>query len=198
MIIGLTGGIGSGKSTVAKIFQALGAPVFIADDQAKRLLDEDDEVKEQLISLLGNEVLDEGRINRSYMAQRIFGDEQLLAKVNLIVHPAVGKVFRSWYQKHRDKPYVLREAAILFETNGHKDCDKVVVVTAPEELRLNRVIKRSGESEEQVKLRMKRQFPQEYKDKLADFLIFNDGQKMLIPQVKAVHESLIRIANSRR
>jgi len=198
MIVGLTGGIGSGKSTVAQIFRALHIPVFIADEEAKRLLDEDQELKQRLRDILGPELLIGDKVDRRYMAQRIFQDEKLLAQVNQMVHPAVGEAFRRWYQEHRNYPYVLREAAILYETNGHKDCDRVVVVSAPEDLRLKRVIARSGEGEAQVRQRMDRQYPQEYKDKLADFLIFNDGQKMIIPQVKAVHEDLIRIANSSR
>ncbi|QNR23999.1 dephospho-CoA kinase [Croceimicrobium hydrocarbonivorans] len=197
MIVGLTGGIGSGKTTVAQIFQQLKVPVFVADEESKRLLDTDADLQAQLVEWLGPELIKEGRVDRAYMASRIFKDEDLLKKVNALIHPAVGRAFQTWYQK-QEAPYIIREAAILFESGTHKDCAKIIVVSAPEELRLQRVIKRSGESPEQVKARMAKQWPQEKKEALADYIIHNDHQEMLIPQVLQIHEDLIHIANTGR
>ncbi|WP_421753347.1 dephospho-CoA kinase [Croceimicrobium sp.] len=197
MIVGLTGGIGSGKTTVAQIFEHLHVPVFVADEESKKLLDRDADLQTQLVDWLGPELIKEGRVDRAYMASRIFKDEELLKKVNALIHPAVGRAFQTWYQKQK-APYIIREAAILFESGTHKDCAKVIVVTAPEELRLQRVMKRSGESQDQVKARMAKQWPQEKKEALADYIIHNDHQEMLIPQVLQIHEDLIHIANTGR
>jgi dephospho-CoA kinase len=195
MIVGLTGGIGSGKSTVAGIFRHLGIAVFEADQEAKALLDHDKTLRDGLFQLLGPEVFGlEGRVDRSYMARRIFSDGGLLEKVNALIHPAVGRAFGDWYAR-QNSPYVLREAAILYESGSYRDCVAVIVVSAPENLRLERVMKRSGETAEQVRERMKSQWPQEQKDRRADYIIRNDGSQMIIPQVLKVHESLIRPAN---
>lgn len=195
MIVGLTGGIGSGKSTVAGIFRHLGIAVFEADQEAKALLDRDKTLRDGLFQLLGPEVFGrEGRVDRSFMARRIFSDSGLLEKVNALIHPAVGRAFGDWYAR-QNSPYVLREAAILYESGSYRDCAVVIVVSAPENLRLERVMKRSGETGEQVRERMKSQWPQEEKDRRADYIIRNDGSQMIIPQVLKVHESLIRRAN---
>lgn len=196
MIVGLTGGIGSGKTTVGEIFKQLNIPVFVADEESKELLRSSQKLKQQLSDLLGSELIREGEIDKAYMAQRIFSDEVLLKQVNAIIHPAVAEAFKEWHQK-QNAPYVIREAAILFESGSHADCDKIVVVSAPEKLRLKRVTKRSGESEEQVKQRMSRQWPQEKKEQLADYIIKNDHTEPLIPQVLKVHENIIRLTNSR-
>jgi dephospho-CoA kinase len=194
MIVGLTGGIGSGKTTVGEIFKTLGIPVFVADEQAKVLLDTDLELQKKLVKLLGEDLLENGKVNRAFMARLIFDSDELLNKVNNLVHPAVAKTFAHWYQQQK-APYVLREAAILFETGTHQDCDKIVVVTASQELRLERVISRSGEKAAQVKARMAKQWPQEKKDALADYLIDNNGQQSLIEQVLKVHENIISQTN---
>jgi len=195
MIVGLTGGIGSGKTTVAQIFKSLGIPVFVADEESKKLLDSDLELQKQLKDLLGDDLVKEGKVDRPYMASLIFNDADLLQKANALIHPAVGRAFKSWHQ-NQSAPYAIREAAILFESGSHQDCNSIVVVSAPEELRLRRVMKRSGETEEQVKSRMNKQWPQSKKEALADYLIFNDHREMLIPQVLKVHESLIHTANA--
>jgi dephospho-CoA kinase len=194
MIVGLTGGIGSGKSTVAAIFQYLKVPVFIADEEAKALIDQEP-IQRPLKALLGADIIKSGAVNRSLMAQKIFGDESLLKAVNNIIHPAVGQRFQAW-AKEQDHPYLIREAAILFESGSYRDCEKIIVVTAPEALRLKRVMKRSGEGEEQVKRRMSRQWPEEEKIARADYVITNDHSQSLIYQVLAIHEDLISRANS--
>lgn len=194
MIIGLTGGIGSGKSTVGKIFKTLGVPVFVADEEAKTLLDTDFELQHKLVELLGEELVEKGKVNRAYIAERIFSNDKLLQEVNRLVHPAVAVTFKNWYQRQK-APYVLREAAILFESGSHQDCDKIIVVTAKEDLRLERVMGRSSEKKEQVKARMAKQWPQEKKDAMADYLIDNNGRQSLIKQVLKVHENIISQAN---
>lgn len=198
MIVGLTGGIGSGKTTVGRIFAQLGVPLFVADEEAKRLLDEDVDLQRGLVDLLGPRLLNaQGQVDRAFMAAMIFKDEALLQKVNALVHPAVGRRFVQWYQAQK-APYVLREAAILFESGSHRDCAKVIVVSAPESLRLSRSMARSGESEAAIRARMDRQMPAAEKEALADYLIYNDGRSSLIKQILPLHENLLRLANTRR
>lgn len=194
MIVGLTGGIGSGKTTVGEIFKHLKIPVFVADEESKKLLRSSESLKQKLSELIGPDLIRQGEIDKAYMAKRIFSDEELLKKANAIIHPAVAQAFKNWHNE-QNAPYVIREAAILFESGSHVDCDKIVVVSAPEKLRIQRVIKRSGESEEQVKQRMSRQWPQEKKEQLADFIITNDHTEPLIPQVLKIHENIIRLTN---
>ena len=146
------------------------------------------------MALLGPDLVKNQKIDRPYMAQLIFNDANLLQHVNALIHPAVGRAFNRWHQE-QDSPYVLREAAILFESGSYQDCKAIIVVSAPEDLRLKRVITRSGETEAQVKNRMSKQWPQEKKEALANFIIRNDHQSMLIPQVLEVHENLIHSAN---
>lgn len=191
MIIGLTGGIGSGKSTVAAIFQHLGVPVFIADEESKRILESDEILQGKLVELLGPDLIKNGQIDKAFMAQRIFQENVLLQAVNAMLHPLVGIAFRQWALLHQEHPYIIREAAILFESNSYHDCDKIIVVTAPEDLRVERVMQRSRISAQAVKDRMAQQWPQEKKDALAHYLIDNSGEKSLIKQVIAIHENII-------
>lgn len=192
MIIGLTGGIGSGKSTVAEIFEHLRVPVFIADIESKLILETDLALQSKLANLLGPELLQDGQVDKLYMAQKIFNDENLLQAVNAMLHPLVGKAFDRWALLNEKSLYIIREAAILFESNSYKDCDKIIVVTAPKDLRVNRVMLRSNLSAEAVEARMAKQWPQEKKDVLADYLVDNSGNQSLIKQVLAIHENIIR------
>ncbi len=197
MIVGLTGGIGSGKTTVAGIFARLGVPVYEADQASKNIIDADKVLQGKLQNLLGADIVNsQGKIVRDRMASIIFNDEELLKKTNALIHPAVAEDFRSWVAA-QDYPYVLKEAAILFESGSYKQCDKIVVVEAPEELRIERVMKRGNVSREQVLERMRNQMPQEQKVALADYVIHNDLQQSVITQVLSVHENLIRQANQR-
>jgi dephospho-CoA kinase len=193
MIVGLTGGIGSGKTTISKIFIFLGIPVFYADEQAKQLLEKDEFLKAQLVELIGPKLLLHGKIDKPYMASRIFSDPKLLKAVNALIHPAVALAFENWYAAQKSS-YVLREAAILFESGSHKDCDHIVVVSASENTRIKRVMTRSSESLEQVKNRMNKQWPQEEKNKLADSIIYNDATDPVIPQVLKIHKKLLAAA----
>ena len=191
--IGITGGIGSGKSTVCRLFEILGVPVFYADTEAKRLQNEDVTVRDAIISLLGKEVYSGEELNRKLVAEKVFADKNLLAELNSIVHPATIAAFEKWKLLHTDKPFCLKEAAILFETGIAKSLDKIIVVTAPEELRIQRIISRENSSREQVIARMKNQLSEEEKIKLADFVIVNDEVQAIIPQVMKVHEALMKM-----
>lgn len=194
MIVGLTGGIGSGKSTVAHIFQFLGVPVYEADVHSKEIIDSDKELQSELVNLLGSSILDGERINRPQMAEIIFNDKDLLSKVNALIHPAVGRHFKEWYQA-QTFPYVIKEAAILFESGSYKQCDKVLVVAAPREMRIERVMQRSGMKREEVEARMNNQWPEERKLEKADYIVNNDLSGSVIKQVLAIHEDIIRQSN---
>lgn len=193
--IGLTGGIGSGKSTVAKVFSSFGIPCYYADTRAKELMNSDQELMNELIDAFGKELYKDGELNRKWLARKVFGDDEARKTVNGLVHPAVGRDFQSW-KRSQQTPYVLREAAILFETGGYKQSDANILVVAPKELRLKRVMERDDASEEEVLSRMNAQWSDIQKTELADFIIFNDDEHHLIPQVKAIHETLLIRANS--
>ena len=188
--IGLTGGFGSGKSTVARIFQSLGVPIFNADAAGRSILEEAD-TQMQLVNLFGPEVLLKGKTQRSHIAQRVFGNANLLSELNSIVHPKVGEVFRQWINE-QTTPYILKEAAIIFEVGTESSLDDVILVSAPEEIRIRRVMERDGVNRDQVEARMRNQWPEERKKELAAHSIVNDGVTALIPQVMKLHEILNR------
>lgn len=195
MIVGLTGGIGSGKTTVGLIFKHLGIPVYEADIESKKLLDQPGELQQKLVMLLGKEILKDGKIDRPVMAQKIFNDKELLKASNALIHPAVAENFQQWI-KAQKALYVIREAAILFESGSYKDCDRIVVVSAPEELRIERVMKRSGASRKEIVQRIRNQWPESKKLARADYVIENDNQHSLIKQVIDVHQDIISAANT--
>jgi len=193
--VGITGGIGSGKTTVCRIFhEALGIPIFYADIWAKKLLNFDPELRKGIMELFGTEAYTEnGEYNRAYVAQIAFADSNKLSALNALVHPAVEAESMEWHQNQAESgcPYTLKEAALIVESGGHKHLDFLIAVTAPEPLRLQRVMERDHISEEQVRARMRGQLPEAEKLKLADFIIINDGLQMLLPQVWEVHQSLL-------
>ncbi len=195
MIVGLTGGIGSGKTTVGQIFSSIGIPVYEADQASKSIIDTDKDLQRRLQKLLGDDIVGvNGKVDRPRMAEIIFNDPQLLKQANALIHPAVARDFQQWYES-RHSPYVVKEAAILFESGSYRQCDKIIVVTAPEEMRIQRVIKRGNVAREEVLKRMQNQWPQEQKVEMADYVIHNDHQQSVIKQVLAIHEDLIRKAN---
>lgn len=190
MIVGLTGGIGSGKSTVAKLFEALGVPVYNSDLRAKEMYYKP-EVKEQVIRLLGTNAYDEnGKLNPSHISSIIFRDSQILHKVNGIIHPAVDADFQEYVTKHADKKIILKESALLFETGIYKKLDKIILVTSPLGLRIARVQSRDNIPEADVIKRINHQLPDEEKTPISDFVIKNDEVTGLIPQVLEVFEKL--------
>ena len=187
--VGLTGGIGSGKSLVARMFGVLGVPVFEADAAGRQLLAEDPAVRAAILERFGEAVVHHGTVDRKALAAVVFQDPQALADLNAIVHPAVRQAFRHWAEK-QNAPYVLMEAAILAETGGHQAFDRVVVVSAPEALRLARVMARDGAAEAEVKARMRNQASEEERLAIADHVIVNNDQQLVIPQVLQVHQAL--------
>lgn len=190
MIVGLTGGIGSGKSTVAKMFSDLGIPIYITDDEAKKMLYEP-AVQKKIIELLGHNAFDKGVPDRVYIAQKVFNNKELLEGLNKIIHPEVQLHFNTWY-KQQLTPYVIKEAAILFETGGNRQCDFVITVTAPVEVRILRAMKRDHAAREQIESRMKNQWPDEEKIKLSDFTIQNNNIEFTRLQVSEIHEILLK------
>ncbi|MEO6231425.1 MAG: dephospho-CoA kinase [Ferruginibacter sp.] len=191
--VGLTGGIGSGKSTVAKVFEVLGIPVYYADDAAKRLMNEDDSIKEQLIAAFGASAYMDEKLNREYISSLVFNDQEKLNILNGIVHPATINDGKAWMQR-QTTAYALKEAALIFESGSNKGLDFVIGVFAPVELRIKRIIFRDGISEAEVKARMNKQMDETAKMQLCDYIITNDDTKLIIPQVLQIHASLLAVA----
>ncbi len=191
MKIGITGGIGSGKSTVCRVFEVLGIPVYYADKEAKRLMVEDKQLIQGIKELFGSEAyLKDGRLNRAHIAKKAFSDPITLKKLNALVHPAVQEDSIRWHEKQTSSPYTLKEAALLFESGSYLQLDKIICVYAPEKVRLERVMARDGSSEEAVRERMRKQWPEVEKLRRADFLVLNDGRHGLIEQVVGVDKRL--------
>jgi dephospho-CoA kinase len=188
--IGITGGIGSGKSTVAKIFAILGIPVYYADGAAKRLMETNTELQQALTAVFGDQLYQNGQLNRPFLANLVFNDADKLAQLNALVHPATLKDAEEWMQR-QIAPYCLKEAALIFESGSQQNLDYVIGVYAPESLRLQRVMQRDGVKQEQVLARMNKQINETIKMRLCDFVIANDEQQMVIPQVMALHERLL-------
>lgn len=190
MIVGLTGGIGSGKSTVAKMFKKLGVPVYNSDKKAKNLMKSSKKLRASIKALLGDDAYDGKKLNKAYIANKIFQDKSLLNKLNGIVHPAVRENFISWAKK-QEAPYVIQEAAIIFENGLHEFYDKIVLVTAPEKVRLKRVLERNGASKADILARMGNQWQDARKIKLSDHVIDNLVLEDTIFKVKEVHKLLL-------
>jgi len=190
-VIGLTGGIGSGKSTVASFFAALGIPVYTADLEAKKLYVTSKVVRKKITSLLGEEAYKGGELNRGYIAERIFGNDALLQQVNAIIHPKVRAHFKRWLKKQQ-APYCIKEAAILFENNSYLECDQIILVTAPEDLKIERLKKRDRATLKEIKQRMRHQWPDEKKIPLADYIIENKSLDETKMHVLQIHKMLIK------
>ena len=188
--IGITGGIGSGKTVVCKLFESCGAPVYDADEAAKRLMQENSSLKSQLTASFGNIYDEKGKLQRSALAEIVFNDTELLSKLNGLVHPAVMKDYKEW-QNNQKFDYVIRESAILFESNTNVDLDYVIMVEAPELLRIQRTMQRDQRSEKQIRSIMEKQMPDDEKIKLADFVIINNEVQPLLPQVWNLHEKFM-------
>jgi len=171
-IIGLTGGIGSGKSTVANLFMSKGVPVYIADTEAKKLM-ETRKIIAKITKVFGNDILVNSKIDRPKLAKLVFNNPEKLSELNNIVHPEVQKHFQNWLKNKKDFPFVIKEAAILFETGGNKQCDKVITVVAPQELRIQRVKERDKVTREDVLERINNQWTDEMKILVSDFVIEN-------------------------
>jgi dephospho-CoA kinase len=188
-IIGITGGIGSGKTTVCRVFEAMGVPVYYADDRAKAVMVEDGVLMQAVRDAFGDAAYRDGQLDRQFLAAQVFGSEEKLQMLNSLVHPAVARDFMGWAGERADEghPFVVKEAAILFESGAYKAVNGTVLVTAPEEVRIGRVMQRDGVSEDEVRQRMVRQWPDERKAVLADHIIINDGKEPVLPQVVRLH-----------
>jgi dephospho-CoA kinase len=189
--IGLTGGIGSGKSLVANIFMHLGVPVFNSDDESKKALDHNLKIRDQLAEWFGPALFKDDLVDRAKLAGIIFSDPVQLARVNELIHPVVMDRFVKWCGKYHETPYVIHEAAILFESGFFRRMNDTILVTAPEEIRMARVRQRDRISGELVRQRMQNQWSDEQKVPLAGFIIHNDGTTPLIPQILDIHNKLI-------
>lgn len=190
LAIGITGGIGSGKSTVCKVFKLLGVPVFEADLVAKTLINSNAEIRNGLIQHFGKDIYSsDGKINRKMLANLIFNDDLLMEKVNRLVHPAVRNEYMNWI-KQQNSAYIIHEAAILFESGFYKMMDYTILVSAPVEMRIERVTDRDNISQEMARSRMLKQMPDEEKLKLAGFELVNDNKKLLIPQIIEIDKNL--------
>jgi dephospho-CoA kinase len=188
--IGLTGGIGSGKSTVAKVFEMLGVPVYYADDAAKKLMQEDEDLKKLLQQAFGEEIYLEDKLNTTHLSAQVFGNEARLKQLNSIVHPAVIAYGKKWMQS-QTAPYAIKEAALFFESGSQAGLDYMVGVYAPQPLRIHRTMQRQGLSRQQVLERMDKQLEESLKMKLCDFVITNDEQQLVLPQVLQLHQQLM-------
>jgi len=191
IIVGLTGGIGSGKTTVAKQFFALGVPVYIADEEAKKLMHKSKIIKRKLLQLFGDKVYVDGALNKPFIADIIFNDSSYLEKMNAIIHPRVAKHFKKWMLK-QTAPYVIKEVAILFENGGYKQCDYVITVTAPITLRIERLLKRDETTKRKIMAIMKNQWSDDEKVKLSDFVIDNTTLENTKSRVVSIHKQILK------
>jgi dephospho-CoA kinase len=193
--VGITGGIGSGKSTVCQIFAALGIPVYDADTEAKLLMVNDMQLRAKIVALFGEAAYrTDGSLDRTFLAKCIFNDGSLREKMNAIVHPAVRQSGKLWHeqQAQREVPYTLKEAALLIESGSYRDLDILILVTAPIAIRIKRVQKRDGMSVSEIKSRLKSQLTDRQRRPFAQFFIQNSGKKALIPQVMKIHRKLMK------
>ncbi len=190
MIVGLTGGIGSGKTTVANFFSALGIPIYIADVEAKKLMEISPSIRVEIVQLLGEDAYTKELPNRKYIADKVFKDPSLLEGLNVIIHPRVAAHFKNWYEQ-QESPYVVKEAAILFENGGYKQCDFMILVTAPLKIRIERIKKRDKSSEEEIQNRINAQWSDAQKIALSDVTIENTFLDETKEKVLRIHNHLL-------
>lgn len=191
--VGLTGGIGSGKTTVARVLEQSDVPVYYTDERGRWLSDNDPGVILKIKSLFGEEAYTGGELNRPFIAGKVFSDNLLLERLNGIVHPAVREDYRAWAAEHSEAPYTVLESAILFESGFDAEVEKVIVVTAPEALRIERVMRRDGSDEASVRARIAAQMEEEERIARADFVLLADDKEVLIPQILKLHDLLLEI-----
>ncbi len=193
--LGITGGIGSGKTTVCKVFDVLGIPVFSADREAREIMEKEGVIRSKLNSITGKDLYISGSLNRIELAAIIFNDSAILEKVNSLVHPAVLDYFRKWTMD-QIAPYVIMEAAILFESGASEVVDRVATVVTPVEQRMERVIRRNKLSREQVERRIKNQMDDETRIELSDYIIYNSENDMIIPVILKIHDDILTFINT--
>lgn len=193
--IGLTGGIGSGKSTVAKIFETLGIPVYYADAEAKRLMNSSETLKKVIRQNFGEATYENDQLNRKYLAGIVFNNPEKLELLNALIHPVTINDAEQWMQQ-QSAPYSIKEAALLFESGAAENLDFIVGVYAPQALRIKRVMKRDGLTTDEIMKRINRQVNEEMKMKLCDFVITNNEQELLVPQVLKLHQHFSGLSNT--
>lgn len=194
-IVGLTGGIGSGKTTVAQMFKSLGVPVYNSDEEAKLLMQSSDVIKEELIQLLGENCYKNGQLNRSFIASKVFEDAVLLEKINAIVHPKVATHFEQWYSK-QNTPYIIKEVAILFETKSQHLFDFIITVTAPEEIRIQRVMERDQKTKKEVLAIIDKQLPDSEKINQSNFVINSSSFLDIKSNSILIHNKIMKILDN--
>lgn len=190
-VVGLTGGIGSGKTTVAKMFEEFGIPVYIADTEAKLLMNRSKIIKRKLKQLLGDDAYVDEQLNRTFVASKIFNNKTLLEDVNAIVHPRVAKHFKRWLAK-QSAPYIIKEVAVLFENGSYKECDYIITVSAPVEVRIQRVLKRDNSTRTKVNAIIKNQWSDDQRFRYSDFMINNENLDHTKEQVKKIHAKILK------
>lgn len=195
MVVGLTGGIGSGKTFVSSLFQELGVPVYISDIEAKKLMHTQADVMKAIVKLFGKNAYEQGVLNRKFIASQVFVDKDKLEKLNAIVHPAVSHHFKNWY-KEQKSDFVIKESAILFETKGNEYCDAVILVIAPEEVRISRVLERDKTTANEIRNRMNNQKADDEKIPLSDYIISNIDREETKNKVKEIYQLLSEQATS--
>ena len=195
MVVGITGGIGSGKSIVCKVFALLGIPVYDADSEAKLLYEKYPELKSKVKEHFGDAVIDkQGKINKKKLSELIFNDDKKLELLNKLVHPLVKKDFEEWIELHKGFPYLIKEAAILIESGASALCDRIINVSSPLDLRIERLMKRDGKSKSDLEKIMKKQMTDEERNTQSDFIVINDEVQMVIPQVLKIHQAILRLS----
>jgi dephospho-CoA kinase len=188
--VGVTGGIGSGKSLICSVFSHLGIPVYTADDAAKILMDQDQEIRRGLTGIFGDNIYTDNRLNRLKLSGLIFDDPGLLAAVNRIVHPRVRQDFNEWCASFNEVPFIIQESAIIFESNASGLFDFIILVTAPEELRMQRVLSRPAMTREKILRIMKNQLPEEEKVVRSHFVIHNDETTLILPHILSIYSEI--------
>lgn len=191
--IGITGGIGSGKTTVCKIFSCLGVPIYYADDNAKTITNNSPLIKKQIIDNFGKDVYEDGILNRKKLADIVFNDKEKLNKLNSIIHPEVEKHFNQWLNQHSEAKYIIQESAILFESGFEKHFDKIICMMVPINHRIERILKRENTTKENILKIAKTQMPDDKKFMKSDYIIYNYDDHFLIPQVLEIHKKLTSI-----
>ncbi len=188
--VGLTGGIGAGKTTIGEVFQALGVPVFNADDAGREVLNADTEVCIKVCKLIGDEAYLNGAPDRAFIASRVFNSDNLREGLNNIIHPAVAEMYQTWLNQYSSHPYIIKESAIVFEIGLNFKMDKNILVTAPEEMRIQRALKRENANEADIKSRIRAQWSDDRKESLADFVVQNNEKNAILPQILEIHKAL--------
>lgn len=189
--VGITGGIGSGKSIICEVFKSLNVPVYNADKKAAQLVETNPQIRSEIINEFGDQSYTGSGYNRKYIAEKVFNDKSLLNKLNRIIHPAVAEEFYQWMENYK-VPYVIEEAAILFESGANEKMDEVIVVDAPEDLRISRVMRRDGLSRKDIKARVLNQWPTDKLLALADWIIDNSDKTLVLPQILKIHNTLCK------